>query len=74
VLSTRLVAAAQLMWNRLKPLQLQFIYRERKLLEVRRRPTEEEEEEDLRLKTRNTTYYQCLMQKEKKELAANVQN
>jgi hypothetical protein len=38
---------------------------------VRRRSTEEE---DLRLKTRNTTYYQCLMQKEKKELAANVQN
>jgi hypothetical protein len=41
------------------------------MLEVRRRSTEEE---DLRLKTRNTTYYQCLMQKEKKELAANVQN
>jgi hypothetical protein len=71
------------MWNRLQPLQLQFIYRVKKTLksraerklEVRRRLTEEEEEEeDLRLKTRNTTYYQCQMQKEKKELAAKVEN
>ncbi len=83
LLSTRLVAAAPLMWNRLQPLQLQFIYRVKKTLksraerklEVRRRLTEEEEEEeDLRLKTRNTTYYQCQMQKEKKELAAKVEN